>query len=200
MNSQSNNSTAKKNTCLIACPVFRLELEYILAELNLAPHINYMHYTIHNNPSKMDEQLQKNIESSTDSHKNIRFLVGRHCESKRGINGLVKDCGGQIPKAKNCIDMLIGQDLVEKLQKNRTSLMTPAWIRMITRSIQDGNWSVTDARINLGWYDKILILDTCVEPLSDEQIMEFYDLIQVELEILPVDLDHFKAVVQNLLQ
>ena len=78
--------------------------------------------------------------------------------------------------------------------------MTPAWIRMITQSIQDGNWSITDARINLGWYDKILILDTGVEPLSDEQIMAFYDLIQVEIDILPVNLEHFKTVLQNLLQ
>ncbi len=200
MNNQNNNSPKKADTCLIACPVFRVELEHILEELNLAPRINYMHYTIHNNPSKMDEQLQKGIENAEESHKNICFLVGRHCESKRGINSLVKDCGGQIPKAENCIDMLIGQELAKKLQKNRTSLMTPAWIRMITQSIQDGNWSVTDARINLGWYDKILILDTGVEPLSDEQIMEFYDLVQVEIEILPVNLDHFKAVLQNLLE
>jgi len=38
-----------------------------------------------------------------------------------------------------------------------------------------------------------------VEPLSDEQIMEFYNLIQVEIDILPVDLGHFKKVLQNLL-
>ncbi|HID70543.1 MAG TPA: DUF1638 domain-containing protein [Desulfobacterales bacterium] len=199
-NSQNSNSPDATDTCLVACPIFRQELEYLLTELNLAPRISYMHYAIHNNPSKMDDQLQKSIEKSTDTCKKIRFLVGRHCDSEKGIDGVVKECGGQVPEAKNCIDMLIGHELAEKLQENRTSLMTPAWIRMITQSIQDGNWSITDARINLGWYDKILILDTGVEPLSDEQIMAFYDLIQVEIGILPVNLEHFKTVLQNLLQ
>lgn len=196
------NSTQEKgaDTCLVACPIFRLELEHLLRELNLAPHISYMHYTIHNDPLKMHEQLQNNIENSPESCKKIRFLVGRHCGSKKGIVGVVKECGGQIPEAKNCIDILLGRELADELQKNRTSLMTPAWIRMITQSIQDGNWSVTDARINLGWYDKILILDTSVDPLSDEQIMEFYDLTQVEIDVLPVSLEHFKAVLQKLLQ
>ena len=78
--------------------------------------------------------------------------------------------------------------------------MTPSWIRMINQSIADGQWSVTDARVNLGWYNKILILDTGVDPLDDEQIMEFYDLTQVEIDILPVDLKHFKALLQDLLQ
>jgi len=30
--------------------------------------------------------------------------------------------------------------------------------------------------------------------------MEFYDLTQVEIEILPVDLSHFKNLLQELLQ
>ncbi len=189
-----------RDTCIIACPIFRNELEYVLKELNLAPKINYMHYTIHNDPLKMDEQLQEGIKNTSTTCKKIRFLVGRHCKSNKDIKEVVKDCSGKIPEAQNCIDMLIGNELAEKLQKNRTSLMTPAWIRMINQSIQDGHWSVTDARLSLGWYDKILILDTKVEPLNDELIMEFYDLTQVEIDILPVDLEHFKIVLHDLLQ
>jgi len=59
---------------------------------------------------------------------------------------------------------------------------------------------VEDARINLGWYDKILLLDTGIEPLSDEMILEFFELTRVPIEILPVSLDHFKKVVIQLLR
>jgi hypothetical protein len=96
--------------------------------------------------------------------------------------------------------MLIGTEFANTLQENRTSLMTPAWISMINQSIKDGQWTVTDARLALGWYNKILLLDTGVDALSDEQIMEFYDLIQVEIEILPVTLDHFQGLLKDLLQ
>ena len=187
-------------TSLIACPIFRKELESILTELNLAPRINYMHYSIHNNPLKMEQELQAGVEKASKTGGEVRFLVGKHCKGKRDIKDVVKDCGGKIPQARNCIDMLIGSTLTNELQKNRTSLMTPAWIRMINQSIQDGQWTVTDARLNLGWYNKIIILDTGVDLLSDEEIMEFYDLTQVEIEILPVDLKHFKTLLQDLLQ
>ena len=193
-------SAEKEGTSLIACPIFRKELESVLAELNLSPRINYMHYTIHNNPLKMEEQLQEGVDKASRAGGEVRFLVGKHCKGKRDITEVVDDCGGKIPQARNCIDMLIGDELAKSLQKNRTSLMTPAWIRMINQSIQDGQWSITDARLNLGWYNKILILDTGVDPLSDEQIMEFYDLTQVEIDILPVHLKHFKGLLQELLQ
>jgi Protein of unknown function (DUF1638) len=196
------NSNLEKHgdKCLVACPIFRKELESVLGELGSVPQINYMHYTIHNNPLRMEEELQENIAKVSATGKDVRFLVGKQCKSKRDIAEVVEDCGGKIPQARNCIDMLIGDELARKLQKNRTSLMTPAWIRMINQSIAEGQWSVTDARLNLGWYNKILILDTGVDPLSDEQIMEFYDLTQVEIDILPVDLVYFKTLLQELMR
>ncbi len=187
-------------TCLITCPIFRNELESVLTELDLTPRINYMHYTVHNSPLKMEEELQSGVDLASKAGAETRFLVGKHCKGIRDIAEVVEDCGGKIPQARNCIDILIGTELADELQKNRTSLMTPAWIRMINQSIKDGQWTVTDARLSLGWYNKILILDTGVEPLTDEQIMEFYDLTQVEIEILPVDLEHFKRLLQDLLQ
>lgn len=212
MQEQPNKPTAKnstlpektcinnKETSLIACPIFQKELEWALAELQLSPRINYMHYTIHTNPLKMEEQLREGIDKASSTNGEVRFLVGKHCKGIRDISEVVEDCGGKIPQARNCIDILIGEELTKELQKTRTTLMTPAWIRMISQSIKEGQWSTTDARLNLGWYDKILILDTGVDPLSDEQIMEFYDLIQVEIDLLAVDLKHFKELLLNLLQ
>lgn len=197
---QGVSPSPQTDTCLIACPIFQQELESVLSELKLTPSIKYMHYTIHNNPLMMEEQLQEKVESAQSTNQHVRFLVGKHCKGKRDMSEVVKGCNGKIPQARNCIDMLIGDKLTKELQKNRTSLMTPAWIRMINQSIADGQWSVTDARVNLGWYNKILILDTGVDPLSDEQIMEFYDLTQVAIDILPVDLQYFKELLQDLLQ
>lgn len=192
--------TPDNETCLIACPIFKRELESVLQQLGLYPTIKYMHYTIHNNPLMMEEQLVEKISDAQNAAQQVRLLVGKYCKGKRDMDEVVSDCNGKIPQARNCIDMLIGSELTKELQTNRTSLMTPAWIRMINTSIAEGQWSVTDARVNLGWYNKILLLDTGVEPLDDEMIMEFYDLIQVEIDILPVDLEHFKATLIELLQ
>ncbi len=197
---QSIDSSKNDQHCLIACPIFRKELEHALTELNLSPRIHYMHYTIHNSPIKMEEELQSGVKQAITTGTEARFLVGKHCKGTRDIGEIVDSCGGKIPQSRNCIDMLIGTEFANTLQENRTSLMTPAWISMINQSIKDGQWTVTDARLALGWYNKILLLDTGVDALSDEQIMEFYDLIQVEIEILPVTLDHFQGLLKDLLQ
>lgn len=78
--------------------------------------------------------------------------------------------------------------------------MTPGWIEMITNLVADDRWTVEDARLSLGWYDRILLLDTQLVPLEDEKIMEFYDLVQVPIEIMAIDLDHFQSVIELLIQ
>jgi len=52
---------------------------------------------------------------------------------------------------------------------------------------------------DFGRYDRILVLDTGSNPLSDEEILEFYDLTQVPIEIQQIDLDHLRAKVIELL-
>lgn len=185
---------------LIACPIFRTELEHILPLLGASPAIHYMDYRIHLDPHMMDEQLLlARNDPSSKSPGGPRLLLGRQCQATQDIGQLITSWGGQIPRAKNCIEILIGEKLSNSLQKDRTCLMTTAWIRMITQSIADGYWTRTDARLNLGWYDRILLLDSGLVPLDDEMLMEFYDLVQVEIIPYKIDLAHFRRVLQRLL-
>lgn len=185
---------------LIACPIFRTELEHILPLIGISPAILYMDYRIHLDPHRMDEQLLLARSAPySKSPGGPRFLLGRQCQATQDIGQLVSSCAGQIPRAKNCIEILIGEKLSNSLQKGRTCLMTTAWIQMITKSITDGYWTRTDARLNLGWYDRILLLDSSLVPLCDEMLMEFYDLVQVEIIPYKIDLAHFRKVLQGLL-
>jgi len=60
-------------------------------------------------------------------------------------------------------------------------------------------WDETDARINMGIYDRILLLDPGLSPLSDEEILAFFDLVQVPIEVEPLDLDCFRRCVMETL-
>jgi hypothetical protein len=158
-----------------------------------------MDYTIHNSAETMEDELSKSIETAREDGAAISLLVGQECKAQQPISHIADSCCGSLPPGHNCIEIILGRDRAKDLQENRTTIMTPAWIKMIKNSIADGFWTVEDARINLGWYDKILLLDTGLEPLDDNLIMEFFELTQVPIEILPVSLDHFKKVVQKLL-
>ena len=184
---------------LISCPVFAKELEAVLAEIAAKPTVHLMDYTIHNSSQTMENELSKSIKIAREDGGAISLLVGQECKALQPISNIAATCCGSLPDGHNCIEIILGRDRAKDLQDNRTTIMTPAWIRMINNSIADGYWTVEDARINLGWYNQILLLDSGVEPLDDEMIMDFFELTQVPIEVLPVSLDHFKKVVQKLL-
>ncbi|HIJ79616.1 MAG: DUF1638 domain-containing protein [Desulfobulbaceae bacterium] len=185
---------------LITCPIFARELEAVLPELGGGPLVKLMDYTVHISPQVMAAELGLAVATARDEGAGVSLLVGRECECLQPIGELADGCAGSLPRGKNCIEILLGRKPAEKLQENRTTIITPAWIRMINNSIADGHWTVEDARLNFGWYDKIILLDVGLEVLDDELILEFFELTGVPIEVVAVSLDHFREVVRQLLE
>nr|MBF0223722.1 DUF1638 domain-containing protein [Desulfobulbaceae bacterium] len=184
---------------LISCPIFAKELDVVLAEISNKPVVHLMDYAVHISAESMQKELSQAIKTAQGKGAAITLLVGQDCQAQQPINHIANSCCGTMPQELNCIEMLLGQKKTKELQESRTSIMTPAWFKMIKSSIDQGLWTVEDARINLGWYDQILLLDTGVEALDEAMIMEFFELIQVPIDILPITLDHFKRVIHKLL-
>ncbi len=199
MSQTSRDTDQSSNKTLIVCPIFARELQVVLDRLTMDPDIHYMHYGIHIDAKLMHSELIDGTELAKQANTKPCFLVGKNCDCTRDIGEVVDDCNGKIMESSNCIEALLGKDITQKLQENRTTLMTPAWIKMINDSIQDGRWTIEDVRINLGMFDRIIILDFGIEPIDDEMLMEFFDLTQVMVETMKADLDHFKEVVSKLL-
>jgi hypothetical protein len=61
-------------------------------------------------------------------------------------------------------------------------------------------WSEVDVRINLGRYERILVIDPGLEPLTDEETLVFFDLVQVPVEIKKIDLSVFRGLLAKLLE
>ena len=184
---------------LITCPIFVKELAAVLPEIAAEPTVQLMDYRVHTSAQTMEKELARFIETARTEEAAISLLVGQECQALQPLSHIADNCGGVLPEGLNCIEIILGREKARELQDNRTTIMTPAWIQMIKDSIAAGYWTVEDARINLGRYDRIILLDSGLEPLDDEMIMEFYELSQVPIEILPVTLDHFKKVVRQLL-
>ena len=184
---------------LISCPIFTKELAAVLSQNMPRTIVKLLDYRVHFSAEVMAQEVAKNVAMAEGEEADISFLVGRECESLQPLSSIADGCGGMLPDGLNCIEMILGRGKALELQENRSTVMTPAWIEMITNSIADGHWSVDDARINLGHYDRIILLDFGLEPLADEMILEFFELTQVPIEILPVTLDHFSQVVDKLL-
>ena len=101
--------------------------------------------------------------------------------------------------AKNCVQAFYQED-IQELEKNRTIVMTPGWLRLFPIMMAERGTVEVDVRQEFGRYDRILVLDTGINPLSDDAILEFYDLTQVPIEIQQVSIEHFHSKVIELLR
>ncbi len=184
---------------LIACPIFAKELAAVLPEIAAEATVQLMDYRVHNSAKVMEKELARCIETAGAEGAAISLLVGQECQAQQPLRDIADHCGALLPAGHNCLEIILGRDKARTLADKRTTIMTPAWIDMINNSISDGFWTVEDARINLGRYDRIILLDCGLVVLDDEMIMEFFELTRVPIEIMPVSLGHFKKVVRKLL-
>lgn len=104
--------------------------------------------------------------------------------------------GGRLPSTP--IEAFLGPHKKD-LEKNHTMIMTPGWVRAWPEIMKALGWDEVDVRMNLGRYERILLLDCGAHPLSDEEILWFFDLAQIPIEIEPLDLGHFKKMLKQLL-
>ena len=182
--------------CIIACPIFKDELNAVLPS-GMEGRIHFMDRRIHNDAKCMYQELQKAASSLT--HCDISILVGHDCYSDISISDFAKSINARLPAEKNCIEAILGAEKTETLQRNRTTIHTRGWMEMISQSAADDPITKDSIRIELGHFDRILLVDYGIKPFSDEEILTYYDLVQVPIDVQTVQLNYFETVIGKLL-
>lgn len=181
---------------LIACKIFQDELVAVLAEQSDCD-VLWIDAGLHADLNQLEAALTAELRKAAETGADVKVLYGSGCHPD--ICRLARRHGAGIPAAKNCIEAFCGAK-TEELQKNRTMIMTPGWIRAWRKIMETQGWEETDARINMGFHDRILLLDAGVAPLSDEEILEFFDIVQVPVDVQPLDLACFRGFLSEALQ
>lgn len=182
---------------LIACEIFRHELEQVLSS---SPDItvHWLDAALHANADRMKNELEAAVTTVKSDHQGeIQFLYGNGCHPD--ICRIAEGCGAQIPGVNNCIQAIVGPAETKRLEADRTMVVTPAWISAWPSIMEGLGWDEVDVRINMGRYDRILLLDSGIAPIADEEILAFYDLVQVPVEIEEVNLTYFTDLVGRVL-
>jgi len=105
----------------------------------------------------------------------------------------------KLSPVKNCIDAFCGKS-AKHLDENGTMIIPHSLIRAWPNIMKAMSWTEVDVRINLGRYDRILLLDPGIDPLTDDEILMFVDLAQIPIEIEHLSLDHFTCILDEFLQ
>ncbi|MDR1164868.1 MAG: DUF1638 domain-containing protein [Deltaproteobacteria bacterium] len=180
---------------LVACNILEAEIKSALAKRpDVEVEIVWLRAGLHNDMDLLEAKLNEALAKLEKGDPSVRLLIGYGCSP--GLKEIAKERAFPVLATKNCLGALVGEDKLMELEKNKTMVITPSWIRK-TWFAEDGmkamlGWDETDFRINFGRYDRVLVLDFGLEPLSDEELMEAYSIIEVPIESESYPMDHFE--------
>lgn len=181
---------------LIACKIFEHELNHLLSS-DMDLNIHWLDAALHADSDRMKKELATAIAGARNEQGDaICFLFGSGCHPD--IHEITESCGAKLAPVKNCIQAILGPEKTKQLEQNRTMVITPGWISAWPGIMAGLGWNEVDVRINLGRYERILLLDPGIIPIDDEEILSFYDLVQVPVEVEPVDLSYFRGLIAQL--
>ncbi len=182
---------------IIASQIFTDELLAVLPEEYKDIDITWLDAGLHWNFDKLEFTLKQALKDSVAEGTDARVLFGNGCHPD--ICQIINNHCGKIIGAKNCLEAFCDKS-IDALEQNRTMVITPGWVRFFPNMMAAAGWDEVDIRQNFGRYDRFLLMDTDINPLSEEEILDFYDLTQVPVEIQQIGLDHFRAKLSEVLR
>ena len=179
---------------LIACRIFGDELQAVLPATSDLK-VVWIEAALHADLNRLEEALQTALTETAAAGAEAWLLLGAGCHPD--IAKLAGEYGARLSPVKNCLEAFLGAKQKE-LEINGTMIMTPGWIRAWPDIMASLGWDAVDVRQNLGRYNRILLLEPGINPLTDEEILAFFDLIQVPIDIEPLDLTDFQNLLGNM--
>ncbi|MDR1362747.1 MAG: DUF1638 domain-containing protein [Spirochaetaceae bacterium] len=185
---------------LISCGVFRHELERVLpdieAELGCRIETDFLTPALDEKADLLEKSVSEKLEQNKNK-KNVLLYGGMcHTEWPR----ITEKSGAVYPKASNCAEMMLSPEKKKEFDaKEDVYFITLGSLKQWKEIYQQGHgWEAADARVNFSYFEKIIVLDSGIFEISDEELFEFFDFAQVPIETMKISLDYFKSVVLDL--
>jgi hypothetical protein len=187
---------------IVSCGIFRFELEKILPEIREALggpdiQVEFLPPALDAHADTLEESVTEKLESRRDDKTVLLYGGMCHTEWAR-ITG--KSGAAYPKKAANCVEMLFSPERKKASDAaQNVYYLTTGGLKLWKEIYQEGHgWDPADARINFGYFEKVIVLDTGLFEISDEELFEFFDYTQVPIEVMKISLDYFKSLVLDL--
>ncbi|MDR2500439.1 MAG: DUF1638 domain-containing protein [Treponema sp.] len=184
----------------IACGIFQFELEKVLPKIisGLGRDIQteYLAPGLDVHADRLEQAVAEKI-AGPGAGKTM-LLYGSMCHTEwpriTGRSGVV------YPKPANCAELLLSPQKKKEIDATgNVYYLTMGGLKLWKEIYRQGHgWDETDARQNFCYFDRIVVLDTGVFPISEEDLFEFFEYTQVPVEIENISLDHFTSIVADL--
>ena len=188
---------------MIACGIFKWELEHILPEVERELEEKIDAAILSPALDVSEAKLEKAAREAADGFGNqsCALLYGSMCHGN--MEKLGETCHGSVyPAPPNCAAIFLGPERKKELdEQGNFYYLTSGGLRLWRRIYrEERGWDEADARMNFGYFEKIIVLDTGIFEITDEMLFEFFDFTQIPVEVEKLSLSHFKGMVLDVCQ
>jgi hypothetical protein len=178
---------------IIACGVFKHEIETISKELEFPFEVHYLGSGLHVDFDDLESALKSELEKCKD----CEGIIVAYGECHPKIAEILAPYKAALIDCQNCVDAFITRKgVAEKSSKGLYFFLSPGWIECWREIFSSLNWTQEEARLQLGPFKGSIFLDTLGNSAEYEnELLEFLDFTLLPYKVVPVDLCHFKSLI-----
>jgi hypothetical protein len=190
------NSNHKSS--IIACSIFRKEIESLKMVLLKESSIHYLDSMLHMTPNLLDQKMSTEVNEELNNGNNVAIIYGEchACMNKLEARNNIKRIAGM-----NCIEIFLGKEQYRKLRKEGAFFLLPEWC---------GRWhEVFEKQLGLNMenaksfmqemHTQLIYIDTGVTPVPETTLNEISKYTGLPYSILPISLSNLEKAIINLL-
>ena len=186
-----------QNLVIIACSIFKYELEHLQREGKLVVPVVYLNSMLHMYP----KELQILLDAKIEEHKKFRIiLLFGDCHARMVDYG--KNSNILRTPGINCCEIILGTEKYKKLRKDGAFILLPEWADRWKEAFIDYMGFKTSKAIKpfmSEMHKKLVYVDTGFQKKNSPLFEEISDFLGLPLEIYPSSIEELEKVINQLI-
>jgi len=185
------------NLVIIACSIFRYELEHLQQTGKINVPVIYLNSMLHMYP----KELQVLLDAKIEEYSNFRIILMFGDCHARMVDYEKKTNVVRTPGI-NCCEIILGEEKYRKIRKDGAFILLPEWAERWREAFIDFmgfNSSEAIKPFMSEMHKKLLYIDTGLQKKNQNLFDEISDFLGLPLEIYPSSVDELENVLERLI-
>ncbi len=180
---------------IIACGIFKDEIDKIIDDLGFPLEVHYLDPGLHVDFDELAFGLKAKLEECKD--KDYEGIIVAYGECHPKIAEILSPYKAELLVCQNCIDAFITRKKVEDIARRGLYFyLSPGWAKSWRDMFDKMGWDQEETRFQLAPFKGTIFIDTLGNAEDYVQdLIEFLDYTLLVYEVMPADLDHFKSLI-----
>ncbi|HOT06041.1 MAG: hypothetical protein A4E45_02241 [Methanosaeta sp. PtaB.Bin039] len=179
---------------LIACGVFRPEIEHLAGTLGFPTEVHYLDPGLHVSFDALESKLRDALEACRAKRTIVAFGA---CHPR--MEEMLAEYGAALLDCQNCVDAFITREEVERrAARGLYFYLSPGWIEVWPDIFRQLGWGQDEARLEMGCFKGAVFIDTLGNAAKyEDDLLNFLDFTLLTYEVVPGNLEHFSSLIRQ---